>query len=440
MTEQAGPQNGPLLWPGALEGIRILELGSLIAGPLATRILADFGAEVIKVESPQGGDPLRTWGMLTPYGSLWSLVQSRNKKTVTLDLKNPKAREIVRRLASKCDVVIENFRPGKLEEWGLGYEELKKTNPGLIMVRVSGFGQTGPYRDRPGFGNIAESMGGIRYITGYPDRPPVRVGLSIGDTVAALYAVIGTLLAVHRRDAARAHDRYTTTTHGRDISADRGQDSIPTRGEAGAGGQVVDVALTEAVFSLLESILPEYAAFGAVRERSGNTLFAAAPSNIYRTGDGKWLAIGGNGFGIFRRLTAAMGRPELADDPRFADNPSRVANVQELDETISAWTGSHTMEELLELLEKAEVPSGPVYSIADIVADAQFQSRGMMIAVDDPRVGKVMMPGAVPVLSETPGQIKWAGPDLGAFNREIYSGLLGLSDDEIEALGQEGVI
>ena len=438
MADPAGLPNGPLLQPGALEGIRILELGTLIAGPLATRIMADFGAEVIKVEPPGGGDPLRTWGTLTPHGSLWSLVQTRNKKTITLDLKNPRAREVVRRLASKCDVVIENFRPGKLEEWGLGYEDLKEANPDLIMVRVSGFGQTGPYRDRPGFGNIAESMGGIRYITGYPDRPPVRVGLSIGDAVAALYAVIGTLLALHRRDAAAAQGRGANG-QGREAKGQGREAKGQGRG-AGGQGQVVDVALTEAVFSLMESILPEYASFGVVRERLGNTLAVTAPSNIYRTGDGKWVAIGGNGPGIFRRLTAIIGQPELADDPRFKDNPSRVANVQELDEIISAWTGSHPMEELLKLLEEAEVPSGPVHSIADIVADPQFQSRGMIVEKEDPRVGKITMPGVVPVLSETPGQINWVGPNPGAFNQEIYSDLLGLSAEEIEALAREGVI
>ncbi len=393
---------------GPLAGLRVLEMGQLIAGPLAARMMADFGAEVIKIE-PRQGDPLRTWGLPSEAGSLWSLVQARNKRCITLDLKKPKAKEVVQRLVQTCDVVIENFRPGKLEEWGLGYEELKAVNPKLIMVRISGYGQTGPYRERPGFGNIAESMGGIRYLTGYPDRPPVRVGLAIGDEIAALHAVIGTLLALKRC------------------------------GRTGKG-QVVDVALTESVFNLLEGILPEYGKYGVIRERTGNILSVAAPSNMYLSKDDKWIAIGANGDGIFRRFTALMGKSELATDPRFLDNPARVAHVQELDEIISAWVRGLDAQETLVKLEKAGVPCGPVYSIADIVADPQFQARGMIREFFDPRIGKMLMPGVVPILSDTPGQIRWAGPGIGADNEVIYKELLGLSSEQYEAFQKEEVI
>ena len=394
--------------PGPLAGLRVLELGQLIAGPFATRILADFGAEVIKVE-PHQGDPLRTWGMPTEAGSLWSLTQSRNKKCVTLDLKRAEAHDLVRRLAARCDIVVENFRPGKMEEWGLGYEDLKAGNPGLIMVRISGYGQTGPYRDRPGFGNIAESMGGIRYITGYPDRPPVRVGLSLGDTLAALYAVAGALAALEHRHITGA-------------------------------GQVVDVALSEAVLSVLEGIIPDYGRYGAVRERTGNVLANAAPSNMYRAADGRWVAIGANADGIFRRFTALMGRPELAGDPRFIDNPARVAHVHELDAIISDWVATRTTEELLRGLEKAEVPAGPVYSVADIATDPQFRARNMLLQVFDSRVGTLLMPGVVPALTETPGGVRWAGPAIGQHNDEVYGRLLGIDEAEREQLKREGVI
>lgn len=403
MDKDQGGRHGPLA------GLRILEMGQLIAGPLATRIMADFGAEVIKIE-PRQGDPLRTWGLPSDTSSsLWSLVQTRNKKCITLNLKNSKAQALVRRLVEQCDVVVENFRPGKMEEWGLGYEDLKLVNPDIIMVRISGYGQTGPYRERPGFGNIAESMGGIRYITGFPDRPPIRVGLSIGDQVAALYAAIGTLIAFQERQ-----------NTGR--------------------GQVVDIALTEAVFSLLEGMLPEFGCHGAIRERTGNILAAAAPSNMFQTKDSKWIAIGANGDGIFRRFTQLLGRPELAQDPRFIDNPARVANVQELDEIIANWVANQTSEEVLAGLEKAEVPSGPVYNIADIAADPQYQARNMILNYMDSRIGNMLMPGIVPTLSETPGTVSWAGPAIGEHNREIFNDLLGMTQDELHQLEVEGVI
>lgn len=426
---------------GPLTGVRVLELGSLIAGPLATRILADFGAEVIKVE-PDKGDPLRTWGRLTDHGSLWSMVQSRNKKSICLNLDAEPDREIVRRLAAQCDVVVENFRPGRLEAWGLGYEDLKRENPDLIMVRISGYGQTGPYREKPGFGNIAESMGGIRYITGYPDQPPVRVGLSLGDSVAALYSVIGALMALYWRDGAPHRRRRADGSAVPGGSAVHGGSAVP-EGSAVAGaaapgrGQMVDVALTEAVFSLLEGILPEYAADGTVRERQGNLLAGAAPSNMYPTRDGQWFAIGANADGIFRRFAAAIGRPELTGDPRFADSRGRVANARALDAIIADWTRRHTPEELSRMLDAAGVPAGPVYSIADIARDPQFLARNMILHVPDERVGEVVMAGVVPALSETPGAVRWAGQGVGAHNKEVLGSLLGLTDAEIEALKTE---
>lgn len=393
---------------GPLAGLRVLELGQLIAGPQATRTLADFGAEVIKVE-PRQGDPLRTWGLPSQAGSLWSLIQSRNKKCITLNLKTSKGQEIVRRLVQVCDVIVENFRPGKLEEWGLSFEDLKAVNPGIIMVRISGYGQTGPYSKRPGFGNIAESMGGIRYITGFPDRPPVRVGLSIGDQIASLYATIGILIAMHERQKS-------------------GQ------------GQVVDVALTDAVFSLLEGILPEYGRYSVIRERTGNNLSAAAPSNMYLTKDSKWVAIGANGDGIFRRLISLMGQPELTLDPRFIDNASRVTHVQELDAIIGDWVAARTSSEVLDSLTRAEIPAGPVYNIADIVSDPQFRVRNMVLEHHDPRIGSLLMPGIVPLLSNTPGGIKWAGPNIGEHNQEIFLNLLNMKEEEFQDLVHGGVI
>lgn len=379
---------------GALDGVRVLELGSLIAGPFCGRLFADFGAEVIKVEPPNGGDPLRTWSLVTKHGSLWSLVQSRNKQSVCLDLRQPDDREAVRRLALESDVIIENFKPGRMEAWGLGYEELSRDNPKLVMVRVSGYGQTGPASRRPGFGNIAESVGGLRYITGEADGPPMRVGLSIGDSIAALYAVIGALMAL----------RHAERT---------GQ------------GQVVDVALSEAVFSMLEAIVPEYGYDGRVRERSGNHLGGAAPTNMYPTGDDRWLAIGANGDGIFKRFTAAIGQPELADDPRYATNQARRTNVAELDALITEWTRGRTLDEAMAVLEVADVPSGPVYSVADIAADPQYQARDMLVQVPDTRLGSILMPGIVPRLTGTPGAIRWAGRDLGADTAEVLRRLLG---------------
>ncbi|HET9015535.1 MAG TPA: CoA transferase [Thermomicrobiaceae bacterium] len=394
---------------GALDGIRVLEMGSLIAGPFATRIMADLGADVIKVEPPGKGDPLREWGELSDEGSLWFAVQGRNKRSVTLDLRTAAGQALARRLAHECDVLVENFRPGALERWGLGPERLLDDNPGLVMVRISGFGQTGPYSARPGFGNVAECMGGLRYITGFPDRPPLRVGISLADHIAALYAVIGALAALQ--------DRQVT---GR--------------------GQVVDVALSESVFSLLQDALPQYARTGRVQERSGNDLPFAAPSNSYQTADGVWMAISGNGDSIFVRLMRAIGREDLATDPALSDNLGRVARVRELDDAIAAWAGEHTAAEVSAALETAEVPFGPVYSIADIASDPQFLAREMVLGVGDPRFGEVVMPGVLPVFSATPGSVRWPGPEVGEHTGEVLRDLLELTDDEIARLRERGDI
>ena len=394
---------------GPLAGVRVLELGSLIAGPFCGRILADFGAEVLKIEPPGSGDPLRTWSLVTEHGSLWALTQSRNKQSVTVDLRTQEGREIVRRLALESQIVIENFRPGRMEEWGLGFDDLAKKNPALVMVRISGFGQTGPYSHRPGFGNVAESMGGIRYITGWPDRPPLRVGLSIGDSIAALYAVIGTMMALRQAEQT-------------------GQ------------GQVVDVALSESVFSMLEAIVPEYGYDGRVRERTGNLLGGAAPTNMYPTADDRWLAIGANGDGIFKRFTAAIGQPELADDPRFSSNQARRAHVDALDALIAEWTRGRTLDESMVVLDGADVPAGPVYSVKDIAEDPQYQAREMLVDLPDPRLGHLLMPGIVPKLSETPGEVRTAGPDLGQHTMEALGRLLGLDADALESLHARKVI
>jgi crotonobetainyl-CoA:carnitine CoA-transferase CaiB-like acyl-CoA transferase len=396
-----------------LEGLRVLELGALIAGPFATRIMAEFGAEVIKVERPGAGDPLRTWRYVDPRTetSLWWSLQSRNKKLVTLNLGHEDGLDLAKRLAAESDILVENFKPGTLEKLGLGSEVLRELNPRLILVRVSGYGQNGPYKDRPGFANIGEAMGGIRYITGEPGRPPVRAGISLGDSLASLYAVIGALLAVHARD-------------------------VRGLGE----GQVVDVALYEAVFNLMESMVPEYDVAGIVRERSGAALPGITPSNSYCSGDGSYVAIGGNSDAIFERLMKAIGHPELGEDPRYETNADRTEHAEELDELIEDWTKQHTSDEVFHILEEADVPVGPIYSVTDIVEDPQYRARQMFLEAEVDGIGPVKMPGLAPKLSATPGEIKWYGGPLGAHNEEVYGGLLGLSSEEIERLSKEGVI
>ncbi len=398
-----------------LAGVRVLELGSFVAAPLAARILADFGAEVIKVEPPKRGDELRTWGTMLPTQtgtiSAWWLAQSRNKRLITLDLHHPEGQALALKLVAHSHIVIENFRPGRLDAWGLGYEQMSKCNPCVVLVRISGFGQTGPYRERAGYGNVSESMGGIRYVTGYPDRPPVRVGVSLGDALAAQQAAFGAMLAL------RASERD-------------------------GHGQVVDVAITEAVFALTEAMLTEYMHLGLVRERMGNSMLRAAPSNIYQTEDGHWLAIGGNGENVFRRLAAAMGQPQLATDPRFIDNTARITHHQELDALVGAWVAHHTLDELQKSLDREGVPAGPVMSIADIATNPHYKERGMITSIPDERMpeGVVSMPGIVPRLTATPGTITHSGGELGADNQNIYTGLLGLPMADLERLQREGVV
>jgi crotonobetainyl-CoA:carnitine CoA-transferase CaiB-like acyl-CoA transferase len=398
-----------------LAGVRVLELGSFVAAPMAARILADFGADVIKVEPPGRGDELRAWGTMVPTRtgtiSAWWLSQARNKRLITLDMRQPKGQELALRLVRHSDVVIENFRPGRLEEWNLGYERMREVNPRVVLVRISGYGQTGPYRERAGYGNVSESMGGIRYVTGFPDRPPVRVGVSLGDALAAQQATLGALMALR-------------------VAERTGQ------------GQVVDIAITEAVFALTEAMLTEYIHAGVVRERTGNTLLKAAPSNVYRTEDGHWLAVGANGENVFRRLAQAMGQPELATDERFHDNRARVAHHEELDEIVGAWVASKPMGEARAILDEVGVPAGPVMSIADIAADPQYQSRGMVAQMLDERMpeGIAVVPGIVPRLSATPGALRWSGRDLGADNAMVYGETLGLTPEEISRLAAQGVI
>lgn len=395
--------------PLPLEGLKVIELGTLIAGPFAGKLLAEFGAEVIKIEVPGGGDPLRTWRKLHKGTSLWWSLQARNKKSVTVNLKDQEGQEIVHRLARDADIVIENFRPGTMEKWNLGWETLSALNPRLIMVRVSGYGQSGPYRDRAGFGAIGESMGGLRYVTGDPDRPPARVGVSLGDALAAMYGVIGALTAVYHREV------------------------------NGGKGQYVDVALYEAVFSMMESMLPEYMMTGFVRERSGGALPGIAPSNTYPCRDGKYVVIGANNDSIFKRMMVMMGRHDLADDPGLANNAGRAQRVDELDRAVGEWTGQHDLDSVLAKLEQAQVPSGKIYSIKDIVADVHYRARDMMQEFSLKSGEKVVLPGIVPRLSESPGGTRWLGPELGAHTAEVLAAL-GYDAAQQAALKARGVI
>ncbi|MFP5391204.1 MAG: CaiB/BaiF CoA transferase family protein [Gammaproteobacteria bacterium] len=398
---------------GALAGVKVLELGTLIAGPFCARMLGEFGADVIKIEAPDGGDPIRQWRILKDGTSLWWSVQSRNKKSLTLNMKDARGRAIARRLALEADIVVENYRPGVLEKWGLGFEDLKRENPALIMVRLSGFGQTGPMKDQPGFGAIGESMGGLRYVSGHPDRPPVRVGVSIGDSLAALHGVVGALAALRHRDA----------TGGRG------------RGE----GQVVDVALYEAVFNMMESLVPEYDHAGVVRERTGGALPGIVPSNTYTTGDGENIVIAGNGDAIFKRLMLAMGRDDMAGDPQLARNDGRVPRSEEIDAAIQSWCATQTIDGALAVLQAADVPAGKIYSVKDMMSDPQFLARGMFEQHQFADGTPVKMPAITPKLSATPGQTRWLGPALGQHNQDILHEL-GYSADEIASLRRDGVL
>ncbi len=392
-----------------MTGVKVLELGSLIAGPYAASILAQFGAEVIKIEPPGDGDPLRKWRKLHDGTSLWWYSQSRTKKSVTLDLKSETAREIVRQLVTNVDIVIENFRPGTLEKWGLGWEQLSAIKPSLIMVRISGYGQDGPYSARPGFAAIAECMGGLRYTSGFPDRPPVRVGVSLGDTLASLYGTIGALMAMHH------------------LKVNGGQ------------GQFIDVALYEAVFAIMESLVPEYQMQGFVRERSGASMPGIAPTNTYRCGDGLYVAIAGNGDGIFRRFMEAIGRPDLAQEPRLASNDGRAAQAQQLDDIISQWTAKHALAEVLTTLDAASVPAGRIYTAADIATDPHYQARGMIEHHQLPDGHPIDLPGVVPKLSATPGTTQWLGPMLGEHTAEVLASI-GIDAQALEQLRSAGVV
>ncbi|WVN42674.1 CaiB/BaiF CoA-transferase family protein [beta proteobacterium MWH-UniP1] len=394
--------------PKALQGLKVVEMGQLIAGPFAGKTLAEFGADVIKIEAPETGDPLRNWRLMKNGTSVWWQVQSRNKKSIALDLRQKEGQDLARSLIAEADVLIENFKPGTLEQWGMGWEDLHKLNPGLVMLRISGYGQTGPYRDLPGFGAIGEAMGGLRHLTGEPGRIPVRCGVSIGDTLAALHGVIGILLALYHKKV------------------------------NGGEGQVIDVALTEAVLNVMESLIPEYDAFNAIREPAGSALPGIAPSNAYRCSDGVVL-IAGNGDSIFKRLMAAIGRDDLGSDPSLGDNAGRVKRVDEIDQAIGAWTTTRTVNDVLGILATAKVPAGRVYTAKDIVEDAHFQARDMILTQHTRDGYDVKVPGIVPKLSETPGTIRSSAPHLGDDTDAVLKNM-GLSTAQIKELRDKKVI
>ena len=395
--------------PGALDGLKVVEMGQLIAGPFAGKTLGEFGADVIKIEAPGSGDPLRNWRLIQDGTSVWWQVQSRNKRSIALDLRSAEGQDIARKLIAQADVLIENFRPGTLEGWGMGYEELSKLNPGLVMLRISGYGQTGPYRDLPGFGSIGEAMGGLRHLTGEPGRVPVRCGISIGDTLAALHGTIGVLTALYHRKV------------------------------NGGKGQVIDVALHEAVFNVMESLVPEYSAFGVVREPAGSALPGIAPSNAYRCGDDGVVLIAGNGDSIFKRLMQSIGRMDLADDPALANNAGRVARVHELDGAIEAWTLQRPAEEVLRVLGEAKVPAGRVYTAKDIVEDPHYQARDMILHQQTRDGHTVQVPGIVPKLLGTPGSVRSSAPRLGDDTDAVLN-QIGYSTQDIAALRGRKVV
>lgn len=393
-----------------LSDLRVIEMGQLLAGPFCGQLYADFGAEVIKVEEPTRGDPMREWGREKPHGkSLWWPVVARNKKSVTSDLRVEEGQEIVRQLVAVSDVLIENFRPGTLERWGLGYDVLAAINPRLIVIRVTGFGQTGPYAARAGYGAIGEAMGGLRYVVGDPSTPPSRTGISIGDSLAATFGALGGLIALHARDRT-----------GR--------------------GQVVDSAIYEAVLAMMESLIPEYQIGGYIRERTGAILPNVAPSNVYPTADGQMILVAANQDTVFQRLATVIGQPELAEDERYATHSARGEHQQELDDLISEWTGSHTADALIDLLNDAGVPTGRIYRAPEMLVDPHFAARNIIVRLAHPDFGEIAMQNVVPRLSETPGEVRWVGPALGQHNEEIYTGLLGKSREELAVLREKRVI
>jgi formyl-CoA transferase len=396
--------------PGPLADLTVVEMGTLIAGPFCGQILGDFGAEVIKIEDPRAGDPMRQWGRSLPKGlSPWWPVIARNKKSVTLNLRTPEGQDLARAVIAKADVVIENFRPGALEKWGLGYESLSALNPRLIMARISGFGQTGPYSQRAGFGLIGEAMGGLREVTGEPDRPPSRAGISIGDSLTGMHAAMGVMMAVHARHRT-----------GR--------------------GQLVDAALYESVFAVMENLVTEYDLTGYMRERSGPILPGLAPSNVYPCADGQMILIGANGDGVFARLTEAMGQPELKSDPRYVDHPSRGENQHEIDALVAAWTLTKPLDELLALMETHGVPASRLYRAPEMLADPQFAAREAIVEIDHPVFGRVKMQNVFPKLSDTPGAVRWVGPTLGEHTEAVLRERVGCAAEQIRALREKGVI
>jgi len=393
---------------GPLTGVRVVETGQLLAGPFCGQLLGDLGAEVIKIEPPGAGDPMRQWGREKPHGqSLWWPVVARNKKSVTVNLRTPEGQDLARRLAATADVVVENFRPGTLERWGMGYDRLSADNPRLILTRVTGFGQSGPYAPRAGYGSIGEAMGGLRYVTGEPDRAPSRAGISIGDSLAATFACIGTLAALHER-------------------------------ERSGRGQVVDSAIYEAVLALMESLVPEWQVAGYQRERTGAILPNIAPSNLYPTADGQTVLIAANQDTVFARLAGAIGEPELARDERYATHGARGAYQQELDDHIAAWTAEQDADDLLQLLEEHGVPAGRTYRAQDMLRDPHMVARWSLVRVHDPRFGELAMQNVAPRLSRTPGGVRWTGPELGEHTRDVLAGALGLTDTEIDRLADGG--
>jgi crotonobetainyl-CoA:carnitine CoA-transferase CaiB-like acyl-CoA transferase len=396
--------------PRPLEGLRVIEAGQLLAGPFAATILGYYGAEVIKVEPPEGGDPIRRWRVVKDGTSLWWYSLARNKKCVTLDLREPAGRDIMRRLVNQSDVLVENFRPGTMEKWGLGPDDFKPTNPGLIYTRISGYGQTGPYAPRPGFASVCEGFGGFRYVNGFPGEPSVRPNLSIGDTLAGVHAALGVLLAYIGRERV-------------------------TKG----AGQVVDVAIFESIYNLMEAVVPEFDGAGVVREASGSTLTGIVPSNIYPTLDGKTIIIGANTNPMFQRLCELMGDAGMGHDPRYQENNQRVEHQAEIDGAIGRWTGSLTQADVLAKLESAGVAAGPIYNVQDMFADPQYQARGLFEEVAT-KSGPLKIPAIIPRLADTPGKTEWAGAMLGAHNDEIYAGLLGMNAAEIAGLKQAQII
>ena len=407
-SSQSLPASPPATSPAALAGVRVVEMGQLIAGPFCGKTLGEFGADVIKIEAPEAGDPLRNWRLIKDGTSVWWQVQSRNKRSVALDLRQKEGQAIARQLIAEADVLVENFRPGTLEGWGMSPQELHQLNPGLVMLRISGYGQTGPYRDLPGFGAIGEAMGGLRHLTGEPGRVPVRVGVSIGDTLAALHGTIGVLTALYHRKV------------------------------NGGQGQVIDVALHEAVFNVMESLIPEYSAFGVEREAAGSALPGIAPSNAYPCQDG-WVLVAGNGDSIFKRLMDTIGRPDLGAAPDLADNAGRVARVEEIDTAIGAWSAQRTVQQVLDALGNARVPAGKVYTAKDIAEDPHYRARDMLLSQTTRDGFTVQVPGIVPKLSATPGTIRSSAPHLGDDTDAVLAEA-GLSDEQIALLRSKGVI